>query len=328
MAAYIDEILWISTPATSLLILLGLFITLLSKLYCRIDGANKKIDKISQIVTIAAFMFNIIYSICVLAINIIQICLYDQNIYTSQWGFFMDFLDIAIGISLSGTFTSIYIFLLLRIRNTFKETIFEIKSRIIYLHIINITFIYISFCIIYFVLNDSRNAVRTGMILHSFLFLLLTIGYIHLLYTFNHNLFLLVLSQRQERANPQKNIELNDIQHELLTTIRKHSILAGFMISISFVFLIMIFVTSSHNGYKSENNLIFVESLWVLTLFIFMNTGPLCIYLGFGMNQDLYTKLCGLCDKKCKNICISMVEKRLNKQCQTAPDIELETIDM
>ena len=325
MATDVSRLRWIIASGISSLILLTLFITLLKKLYCGVNAANKNIDIISQIITISVFMFNIIYSLCLFAFHIYISLAYSHDKHINDLIFYI--FPIIIGISLSGGFVSIYIYLLFKIKNTFNETVYQIKSRIIYLHIINITFIFSSFCIIFFILTFSRNTVKTGLILHSSLFFLLTIGYIHLLFTFNHNLFLLVLSQRQIISKSKKNIELNERQHALLETIRKHSILACFMIFISFAFVIMAIVVSRYyDGYQYEN--IIIQYLWIITLFIFMNTGPLCIYLGFTMNRNMYTKLCGVCDKKCKNLCITMAEKKLNKKSTKAPDIVIKTIEM
>ena len=57
-----------------------------------------------------------------------------------------------------------------------------------------------------------------------------------------------------------------------------------------------------------------LQYLYTVFLYMFNLAGPICIYLGFKANGNLYQKCCSLCDRKCKTICIGMAEKRLNEQ--------------
>ena len=306
MATNVTTISQIIASVTSLFILLPLFISFLKKLYC--GGVNT--DKTSKIITIFVFILNIIQHISASVCYIFVASSDDKNANNLV----IDIVGMVAWNSLGGGVVLIYIYLLFRIQNTFNETTYKIKSGIIYLHLINITFIFISVCILWFLLRTDRPKFITYSPI--ILVVLLIVGYIDLLYTFNHNLFLLVLSQTTD-------IELNERQHTLLNTIRKHSILAGFMLFTSFTLIILLFLISyyrSKYGYAISATPNIIGTLWAFSFFIFVNTGPLCIYLGFEMNRNLYNKLCGLCDKKCENICISVVEKRLKKQSQTAPD--------
>ena len=141
--------------------------------------------------------------------------------------------------------------------------------------------------------------------------ILWTIGYVHLLYTFNHNLFLLVVSQRRTIVcgDNTGSIELNMKQIRLLSTIRKHTILGFFLIcgSLCYAFLAGIHIwVETTQGFNIS---IFIVR-WIL-FHIFLISGPLSIYLGFKQNKDLYGKCCILCDRKCEHICIKLAEKRL-----------------
>lgn len=141
-----------------------------------------------------------------------------------------------------------------------------------------------------------------------FVLFIIYCGYAHLLYIFNHNLFLLVLSQRQTIINEQ-DIELNHRQIHLLSTIRKHTILAGLIIMSEVLYLII-----SISGIISYSGHYIWWYLHGICLLIFVNAPAISIYLGFSANQGIYRKLCGVCDDKCKAFCLRLTARRLNKQ--------------
>ena len=67
---------------------------------------------------------------------------------------------------------------------------------------------------------------------------------------------------------------------------------------------------------KGEANLtiIILFVVRVAVQIVAMNAGAWCIYLGFSVNENLYEKVCAICDRICAKRCIEKAQKRLNKQ--------------
>ncbi len=294
---------FMSLATVPLTLQITLFISLLKAFYCNKDQTFNNAYKCS---TIGIFIFSIMLNAIAMIIAIMYGMSEEQNPTKLLY-----ILHIVGWISIFGASILTYLFLLFRVYFTFKESMYEIKKCTIYLHSTNIasmSLLLVSFLGTYTEWFD--------FILFSLWLTSLSIGYTHLLYLFNHNLFLLVLSQRQTIINDEKNIELNQRQINLLCTIRKHTILGFFMVLSSLTYL-------AANG-PSINSLDKINSApWikdgVMYLvasinFISLNTSPFLVYLGFNMNRKLYSKLCSFCDKKCKNICIRLTEKNLDDQ--------------
>ena len=123
-----------------------------------------------------------------------------------------------------------------------------------------------------------------------------------------------ILVDEEEHVQKQK---LNERQRSMLSTIRKHGILGSFMILcnlLCFVTNILFAIADTTREWNYTMKLVLYYYVDVMSLYIFSSAGPLCIYLGFQQNRDLYWKCCGLCDRKWENICIGMAEKRLNEK--------------
>ena len=210
-----------------------------------------------------------------------------------------------IGVSLST-----YIFLLLRLHFTFRETRYRTKRCIIYMH--TITFILLismaiipPFIEVFIDINE--------LIEDTIWCILLSIAFGQLLYQFNHNLFLLALSQRQTISlGANINYELNQRQIRLLTTMRKHTILGCVMMISNLMYAVANLLLYYGHG---TMDIVSVKVIFVLHLilwFIFANGCPLAIFLGFGVNVKLYFLLFRLCDKKCGKNCQQLAEEELN----------------
>ena len=254
-----------------------------------------------QYTLISTFSLNITIFIILIVINAIE----QYSPQDEHWS------NILITILLVSSILCVYTFLLYRISKTFDGTMYQVNTKLLYLHSINM------FIMAAIFITDSIFD-YDGDIIYSylsvvFILTLLIIGYGHLLYTFNHNLFLLVLSQRQTVVNPTLDIELNQRQIKLLRTIRKHSILAFYMLLTSLT-MIITFLLVSFMGYDENISITNRNIIWgihILNVAAFLNIGPLCIYLGFEINKNFYQKMWGLCDRKCDNICTSLAENRL-----------------
>ena len=280
--AAIDIALLTATATIASTVVIVLFISLLKQICYTQD---KSVKGHLTYTTIIVFTLSIIFGIA--RIPYYTYCGNTFVVRMISWAAFVLTLD------------SIYIFLLLQLYYTFQESVFRISKCQVFMHSINIAML----SVIFF----------PGFIIFELFFVWitsLTIGYIHLLYKFNHNLFVLVLSQRKTSANTQKigSIQLNMRQIKLLSIIRKHAILGGFII-FSNLCLGVHLVTLHLLRYTRI--MMFVDAV---ILHIFIIVAPLCLYLGFQQNESIYGKCCNLCDKKCKHICIVITEKGLNKQ--------------
>lgn len=299
------------------------FISLLKEFYCR-RHSHEEIHTMVKCTVIFTFIFTISSNIAYIIDNMEELLLMKMINPIGPIPFFFQ----------CGEILSMYVFLIVKLYMTFKESVFAIKPIVIKLHCVAIITIFInmiisSVCLGLKPLSYSNNIVA---VLSCFIILVIKMSaYIHLLYAFNHSLFLLVLAQTQ-RANinesHQKFYKLDDAQIDLLSVVRKHTILATFLIiaDIKFLILFGIMYIFTFNPSYDRSFEIFV-SVWFLLFLIAMNASAWVIYLGFKMNQYSYNKLCGICDRMCKRKCIEKAEKRMNIYIIESNDSETETDD-
>ena len=295
-----------------------LFISLLRQFCC---DKQQKVSNCHRCTAVITFISSIIFDI------FDAFCATFQWLAIVEWNITIDELETnmlynIISITRSSmvlvTIYSVYVVLLLRLHNTFQSSNYRITSRRLCLHAVSII---MSFLLL-FILVPVLGAISYAFVILvcGLWIVLLTIGYIHLLYIFNHNLFLLVLSQRQITMHRmhRKSVELDVKQIILLSTIRKHTILGTFMISSNLWFAIYLLALPLFRDTD------IASILSVLLLHMFIMTGPLCIYLGFIRNKNVYGRCCSICDKKCEHICIACAEKKLNKQHHDHDQDEIE----
>ena len=291
-------------PVISLALVTPVFISMLMQFYCvEQEFETMPIHKHFKYAAITAFIFSIGFIIMDL-LYVIFFWIETAQKWTNNVSNIIFPIRIVMIII---TIYSVYTILLLRLYHTFQESIFQIRKCHLVLHAINFV---ISMAVAIFITAFSATMTDFEYPFVPFLVWLisLTLGYTHLLYTFNHNLFLLVLSERRSIAIVCKRItesvELNMQQISLLSTIRKHSILGCFLVFSNLFF----------GAYSFCDNTNLLVSATVLHIFVM--AGPFCIYLGFKENENLYEKCFNLCDRKCERICIALAEKRLCRQHQ------------
>ena len=293
MALAFAEIYVITLPILSLLLLLPLFILLL-KLFCfRNNEQQVRVQCWRKCIIVILFISSIAFNISALLM-----ALNDLNMptYTILVAMFRG--------TLYGDTYLVYILLISRVYYTFHGTMYQVKKCTLVSHMIiflivlglNITFL-----------------VSTATVLTWVYYawcILMMIGYGHLLYLFNYNLFQLVLSQRQtvvmEENNDTPKVSLNGRQLNLLSTIRKHTLLGTFMVFSNFL------IFSFYILQISVASVIFIYCNQA-SMFIFVATSPICIYLGFMQSRKSYQRCCYLCDKKCRTVCHGLAMRRMNQ---------------
>lgn len=303
-------IIFIVSAAILLPILLFLVISLLREFCCIKKQTTQNLYKYATIMT---FVSSILYIVSQTSSSIIIVSSTNNgSIFISRPEvnsevaplFVLGFMSY---LSFFLTTYCIYFILVLRVYYTFQNSIYEFERYKIYVHAANCAvMVILNIILLIFVQSIS------GYYIFVLWIILLTIGYVHLLYVFNHNLFLLVLTQRQTIVNNKQ--ELNERQIKLLTTIRKHTILGSYIVFVNVMFgLFIIMISSIAQNKVNEVGFVLIYFGFVICWFSFLLVGPLCIYLGYGQNQELYMKCCRLCDNKCKNICIEFAERKINQ---------------
>ena len=160
----------------------------------------------------------------------------------------------------------------------------------------------------------------------------------HIVYIFNQKLFEVVLAQRQSIAyyynpnisksnnakNTQYECHVNDRQLKILAVITKMSVIMialGILVTLFFIVEI-IWIRS---GQTDETLPGMIESV---SIRILSACCELCIFLTFGMNRELYTKICKRCDSKlstyCEHIAIDSIEHNRKKSLKRHIEREIE----
>ena len=220
------------------------------------------------------------------------------------------------------TLISLYLFLVCRLYSTFKDTVFEIKAFTIKIYI-GILMSSVGLSAIVLILG--------GFDFDRFIMFLLTAAasflqlcaIIHLLYSFIRGLFLIVLQQRHSFINEK--IELSETQKKMMATARKHTLIGviaivlGLMAAVTYVVAIVIdreayVPASSYPNWKAYDAVF--DGIIVCTL----NLMNFTLFLGFTVNQAMYTMLCSSCDKKCDALCEKLVLSTFYDQKHTQSD--------
>lgn len=278
----------------SLLLLLGLFILVLKQL-CNKTMKTQPCDKYCILI---AFVFGITYNITTFVIILAK-----KSSNAIFAAIRVLFLHVCAYI--------VYIILLSRVYYSFKGSVHEVRKCVLYLHGFNLIIMIILNVCRQILLYTERISYDTFLLTGIAWKSLILVGYTHLLYMFNYKLFLLVLSKRKTITMSNNQMELSGHQLNILTIIRKHTILGSFMM---FSGILTIVITILVNFATTESQAFLFRNLLGICILIFVDTSPVCLFLGFQHNRDLYRRLCSCCDRKCKNKCDTMAEKRLNKQ--------------
>ena len=268
---------------------------------CIIDYKTKRTNKKPLRLAIAIFSANIIVSI----IAIIQTILYyvgsDSVNITLSIGAFLNSIIVSL----------LYSFMILRLYQTFNETLYEVKPAVLWLHIVLIVYVAIGgFFFPFVLLQDVGN--DTKVIFIIIILIPFCMGLTHLIHSFNYKLFQLVLLQRQSLTTNSNDTQqnLDERQLKLLKTIRKHTILGIFIILAQ---LIIMFVGVLIYGLSDKNVNEISIGYWIITdICIIMETTSL--FIGFSDNNNRYICLCKYCDNLCSDICINCAKKSIKSK--------------
>ena len=197
--------------------------------------------------------------------------------------------------------SSFYTFMLIRIKYTFMNSIYALNNKLLYLH--SVIAIFAPTLIIIGVFSNEAFIICSGT------FVLLTaIGAAHLIYTFNHNLWLLLLLQNHSESSTHTSQmsksnghnkrdsksgimseNFNPTQRKLVLTVVKHTVLGCTMlISLGLCGIIVSF-GSLIQSVEIKILLAHVNSILILSC-------GLALYCSFTPNKQLYLKLCGKCN--------------------------------
>ena len=195
----------------SLVLIIPLFISLLATFYCN-HAQQQEIHRCTKYSTICTFTFTILY--------IIMSILFYLHCILNKWEWVLWIAD-SQTLCFIGLILSMYIFLLFRLYHTFEGSVYQIKPAVVITHC-GCIFIIVTLTVFAALITSSF----ISLLLFGFALIIMVLGYIYLLYTFNDNLFSLILSQTVATIN--QNVEVNERKFELLSVIRKQMVLATF----------------------------------------------------------------------------------------------------
>lgn len=208
-----------------------------------------------------------------------------------------------------------YLSLVYRLYETFNGTIYALPKYKVYIHIIMATIFILLFIMVY---SIPSLAIYSYNIICGY-YLVMMLGAMHLVYAFNHNLFLLVLQQRSTTTSEQ--IELSPMQLNMLLTLRKHTLLGCILIffdscSGSLGILANKYLFPWLRNHDTDS---MPSEIWIWLMFYIIavtscfNISSLCIYLGFTVNRRWYIRLCKFGDRICEKLCIQCTQRIMNK---------------
>ena len=234
----------------------------------------------------------------------------------SAWNVFFKLYFVLIGWAM----TFGYIFLYSRLIQTFKESVYELDIILKYVHIFII--IVCQLLIFSLLISLSVSSLVAFYFLLGSAFFIVGIGWLHLIFSFNYNLFRLVLQQKNNGNNDPDatSIKLDIRQHRMLSVVRKHSILGLCMMMVLGINLI-ITVIAYFGGVGIQTNDEFnldsdvtITIIWAIGHFSSINTFFICLYIGFWSNHKCYQCMCGCIDSKCKKCCEMVTKSKIQQR--------------
>ena len=200
---------------------------------------------------------------------------------------------------------------IMRLYHTFKGSLYEIHKSLTYCYVAYMIILmsswlsggYLSYIESF---RFARIAISTGAIVFM-------IGYAHITYKFNHNLFQLVLQQRSTIIHNDQETELNIRQKKLIQAIVKQTLLACWMCLILIFFAISLTCIAIIN--PPYEGIVAMYGQWVngLTAIGISITSSLT----FAVNGRLYRRICSVCHSKCDKICQSRASKYISNNCNS-----------
>ena len=202
----------------------------------------------------------------------------------------------------------------MRLYHSFKDSLWPIKQRLIYCHILNMFLMEISW-IIQSILDylEIHPWNQIAAVLGVIIFM---IGYCHILYKFNYNLFQLMMQQRASTTSvvtfayqPNvNNFELNSRQKEMLQAAVKQTVLACWLCFILSLYAVSFVVTSVIDPKQKSNELLIFDR-WMIALMI--NGVAITLLLTFEFYSGCYERICSKCHNKCDQICENKATKSI-----------------
>ena len=306
-------------------------ISLIKKLFCGINkGRFFKLTPYQKAVHVSAIGYGFLGfdALCLVILRVHDLAINSVANYYSD----IHIIVHSLYMMLAGcAFISHYIFGVSRLYVTFEDSSYKIKTITMYIHFGTLIFICISS--LSMVIMAKLQIFDTAQILNTLfgvVVALALLAQIHLIYAFNYRLFRMALDKRQATSpNDSDKIGLTQAQRNILSVVRKHTLLGVLLILIMFVGIIA-YIAAVNIYSKSENarderisyqNYLvmgtYLNSTWYIVFFdiinvIAFNTVTLCVYLGFSVNKSYYKFLCKSLDTCCKHFCESCVQCRMD----------------
>eukprot|EP01083_Nonionella_stella_P080716 221907_1 len=280
-------IIAVAIPSFCISIWFLVFLLLICKQFCitNVSNPTKIPTPIKYITTTFFFMWSIAY-----LLNGIDIMIGIADVQSPLY--YVLFVMLGIGVML---FYANHVF---RLYYLFKDSAaFSISKRTIWCHF--------SLMLVVLIAPISGSLFFADYwIVYTFTFLWMSLlifaGLIHLVYSFNRRLFLLVLEERKETI----------IKHELkvLDSVAKHTLLLSVQL---ITMLILAIMFAGLSLVKDMSDVGYIVYDWMCTVAIIVL--GLCIYLGFSFktNNKLYKCLCNKCHLKCLTQCTRMADRKL-----------------
>ena len=186
-------------------------------------------------------------------------------------------------------------FFMLRLKNSFNDSMFEMSRKCVKIHsliICSIPILLILTLLFYKSIIGFSILVLYGFIVQG--------GLLYLTYKFNHNLFILVVHQRNTLCSmmnmdktttdndEKQNITLNSRQIVLLNTITRHSLLGVLSVGAQIIGLVFVYIVYL-TGIGGE---IAIRYLGIDALAIINILSTYMVHLGFASNTQSYNRLC------------------------------------
>ena len=202
---------------------------------------------------------------------------------------------------------TLHLHIIFRLKNVFEESAFKISNRVLYSYYTLLVIMHIAGCVAF--VHFHMLLYDIAMVAAFIYFLLLMIIAIHVCYTFNRNLFRVILAQRQSKV---KGSILSEHQTLIIDVIVKYTVL-NVIVMISFAVALL----SSGIGALINFQYGCIMFLWTFGFAITITM--CCILLSFKSMDTCYFSCFGSCDSLTSRFYVFLAERKV-KQKQKIPD--------
>ena len=236
---------------------------------------------------------------CINAVHFAGLYSYPETIYLIVYSINVIFLTAAN--------VTLHLHIIFRLKSIFQDTTFKVSNRVLYSYYTLLSIMHIAACVAF--VHFHLLLYDIAMVAASIYFLLIMVIVTHVVYTFNRNLFHLVLAQQQCKA---KGSILNEHQHVLIGVIVKYTVLNAIAM-ISFAVALL----SSGIGALINFQYGCIIFLWTFGFSLTMAT--FCILLSFASMHSWYSSCFGSCDSLTSRFYVFLAERKMSQQ-QKIPD--------